>query len=126
MQQLTAEEIAKAKGYMIPAFSTNSRVSVWLEMACFRVGRAYFGDAFCYALALMAQHIAACETRSADGSDAGRITSKREGDLSVSFGGNGSSDSGDLQATSYGEQYAALVKQYSPAPGITGRVRCWG
>lgn len=124
--QLTPEEILKAKGYINPVFSQNTRVDVWLDMASFRVGRSYFGDAFPYALALMAQHIAACETRSADGSEGGRITSKREGDLAVSFGGNGSADSSDLGATSYGEQYAALLKQYSPVVGITGRVRCWG
>lgn len=120
--QLTPEEITKAKSFMVQAFSTSQRVSVWLEMAGFRVSRDYFGDAFLYALALMAQHIATIETRSIDGGDAGRITAKREGDLSVSFAGASSTDDGDLSATSYGQAYLSLLKQYSPRPGITGRV----
>lgn len=119
---LTPEEIVKAKAYMTPTLAANQRVDVWLELADLRVSRDYFGGAFVYAISLMAQHIGTIETRSADGGDAGRITSKREGDLAVSFAGSNAGEDSDLSATSYGTTYLSLMRQYSPRPGITGRV----
>lgn len=121
MAGLTEEEMAKVKGFMHPDLVADSRCETWIAMAQFRVGRCYFGAAFPYALALMASHIGAIEGRGSDG-DAGRIASKKEGDISVSYASGSSGDDGDLSSTSWGQQYLALLKQYSVRPGVTGRV----
>ncbi len=120
MAGLTDRELAEVKGFMHPELAAAERCGAWVKMAQFRVGRCYFGDAYLFALSLMASHIGALEGRGSDG-DAGRIASKREGDLSVSYAGGTSGDDGDLSSTAYGLQYLALLKQYSKRPGITGR-----
>lgn len=106
---------------MHPDLAADGRSGVWIKKATFRVGRCYFGDAYLYALSLMASHIGALEGRGADG-DAGRIASKREGDLSVSYAAGSNAEDGDLSSTNYGQQFQSLLKQYSRRPGVTGRV----
>lgn len=114
----TPEDIEKAKRLMHPDLAKNLRVDVWLELADVQVNSDVFGAAYPHALALMAQHIGCLENRGADG-NSGAVTSVREGDLSVSYAQASGGDS-YWNSTSYGQQYQALLRQYSRRPGITG------
>lgn len=115
----TPEELAKAKTYMQTALRTSSRADVWLEMADLQVSRYFFGAQFTLALALFAQHIGALELRG-EGAETGAITSKREGDLSVSYAAGAEGDGSDLSSTSYGQQYQRLMNSQCRAPIVSG------
>ena len=117
---LTETEMEELKGYLPEEFAASPRLGAWVKAAMFRVGRCYFGKAYVYALSLVVSHKAAMEARGSDG-QAGQVTSKREGDLSVSYG-NAGNGGGDLAATSYGQAFLSLLEQYSRRPGITGGV----
>lgn len=117
---LTTAERAELVAYLPAEFQSSARIDVWIKGAQFRASRSYFGKSYVYALSLLVAHKAAMEARGADGT-AGAVTSKKEGDLSVSYA-SGSSEGGDLSATSYGQEFLELSKTYSARPGITGRV----
>lgn len=117
---LTEEEKTKAKRYMPPELSTNSRVDIWLEIAELQAGRDFFGDSFCYALSLLASHTGTLETRGG-GDEVGSLSSKSEGSISVSYSAGGSGNiNGDLAQTIYGQKYQALCDSMKPGPLLTG------
>lgn len=75
------------------------------------------------AVALRAAHTIALATDPARaGGTAGAVVSKREGDLSISFGGTTTSSGsfGNLQATSFGQELIALIKACKGFIGVTG------
>lgn len=115
---LTPEERKELLSYLDDSVAENPRFDAWIAGAEFRVSRCYFGKAYIYALSLMVSHRAALADLAAQGAS-GPVTSRREGDLSVSFGTSGSG-TGDLQLTAFGQEYASLLEQYSPRPGVTG------
>jgi hypothetical protein len=51
---------------------------------------------------------------------AGAITSKREGDLAISFASDINKNGNDLDATSYGQQFQRLTKSGGFILGVTG------
>lgn len=120
--ELTPEEFDKLKAYLPEEFASDKRLEVYVEIAQLRVNKCLFGRAYIYALSLMVAHKLALLGRGAETGDAGRVTSKHEGDISISYGAAGSNDDGDLSSTSYGQEYLALLKQYAPRPGITGGI----
>lgn len=120
---ISPEEREELLSYLEDGVAKDPRLESWISGASFRVGRCYFGKAYVYALSLMVSHKAALADLAAQGAS-GPVTSKREGDLSVSYG-NGGSDGGDLSKTVFGQEYLSLLQQYSPSPGVTGGV-CTG
>lgn len=119
--QLTPQEYDKLLSFLTAEVAESDRLEAWIEGAELRVGRCYFGKAYVYALSLMVMHKAVMEGYAKEGV-VGPVTSKREGDLSVSFGsGNGNAD-GDLGSSVYGQEYHNLLQQYSPRPGLTGGI----
>lgn len=119
---LSDAERSELESYLSAEVAGDSRLGAWLAGAQFRVGRHYFGKAYVYALSLMVMHKAAMADIAESGAS-GPVTSKREGDLSVSFGTAQSSDGSDLSASVFGREYLSLLEQYSPRPGVTGGLR---
>lgn len=117
---LTDDEAEELAGYLPDDILEDSRYALWLKGSMLRVGRCYFRGAYVYALAVMVMHKAALADLAEDGA-AGAVTSKREGDLSVSYSAGSSSDDSDLSLTVFGREYLGLLMQYSPRPGVTGR-----
>lgn len=112
--------------YLPPEYADSKRLDAWIMGASHHVSACYFKKAYVYALSLLVCHLAALESRGTDG-DAGAVTSKREGDISVSYGSTkGDDDDAWLSSTSFGQQFLLLRKQYSPRPGVTGAVRMQG
>ncbi|SHL05020.1 DUF4054 domain-containing protein [Fibrobacter sp. UWH4] len=121
---LTDAEREKLLAFLTAEVADSPRLEAWIEAAGYRVSRCYFDKAYVYALSLMVMHKAFLEGLAADGA-AGAVTSKREGDLSVSYGSGGSGN-GDLSASTYGQEFATLLEQYSHRPGVTGISCCGG
>lgn len=115
---LSADERAELVGYLPSSMRNSDSLEAWIKGAEFRVSRDYFGNAYVYALSRMVAHKATLE-RMAEEGVAGPITSKREGDISVNYGGSGDSATDELSATVYGKEYKSMLEQYKPNPGVT-------
>ena len=116
---LSPEEREELLSYLEDGVAKDPRLESWISGASFRVGRCYFGKAYVYALSLMVSHRAVLADLASQGAS-GPVTSKREGDLSVSYGSGNGTDGGDLSLTVFGQEYLSLLEQYSPRPGVTG------
>lgn len=116
---LSPEEREELVSYLDDGVVQDARFESWLAGASFRVGRCYFGKAYVYALSLMVSHRAVLADLASQGAS-GPVTSKREGDLSVSYGSGNGTDGGDLSLSVFGREYLSLLEQYSPRPGVTG------
>jgi len=116
----TASEILTA---IAPQFDDVAGRQVALDLAESRTSSTHFGATRSEAVALRAAHNLALDTSSSreDGS-AGPITSKSEGDLSISFGssaqGSGYMDP-DLSQTMFGRRLIGLLRS-RPASRTTG------
>lgn len=105
---------------LLPAEAAEAKgLDAWISGASFRVSRKYFGEAYVYALSLVVAHKWAMSAGRASGAP-GAVSSVREGDLSVSYASVANADDGDLSATSYGQEYLSMLRQYRPVPGLTG------
>lgn len=122
---LSAEERAELVGYLPSSMRTSDSLEAWIKGAEFRVSRDYFGKAYVYALSRIVAHKATLE-KMADEGVAGPITSKREGDISVNYGGSGETATDELTATVYGKEYQSLLAQYKPSPGVTSGIGIGG
>ena len=125
---LTVEQIMDA---LAPAFSQDPTRPVFIELATARVAPGFYRNKTNHAIALMAAHMMALDSAAAAesgrGYEAGNITSKSEGDLSLSFGSTSANttDASDLGQTKYGVQLIGLRKGCGPFLGVTGRPPCF-
>lgn len=116
---LTATQILDA---IAPAFKTHPDKAVFLEMATESLSASWWGSRYPRAVALLAAHQLTLTTRMGGTGEAGPISSKSQGSLSVSFGSvGGSSADADLSQTSFGLQLIALRKGQGPFIGVTGQ-----
>ena len=123
---MTAEQILDA---IAPQFITNTNKSAHLTLAAQRTSRTCFGINYELAVALRAAHTLTLSTEAnAAGGSSGGISSKREGDLAISFGGQSSTGvTGDLGQTSYGVQLQQLIDSNIVGINITGiNINCDG
>lgn len=104
-----------------PQFDSDPNRDVHIEIAEARTGTC-FGDKYNYAVALRAAHTLTLTDRAESvGGGSGSITSKREGDVAIGFGGfSDIGVAGDLGQTSYGVQLADLIKSCIPRVSVTG------
>ena len=102
-----------------PELASDSKKAIHIDLATARTSSIKFGDNKNYAIALRAAHTLTIANRN-DGDLAGNAESKKEGDLSVSYGGKGSIGSGDLNQTSYGRQLLAIIRSHIPAASVVG------
>lgn len=119
----TASEILSA---IAPHFDDASGRSLFLERAESRTSSTFFGSNRPDAVAYMAAHFLDMAATAATASGAsGPISSKKEGDLAVSFASSGSQGSSSgLGQTSYGRMLLDLMRSSSPAAGVTGQPYC--
>ena len=140
MAELSVTEYLQA---VAPTVAADPSVSVYIEMAKERTNSEFYGRKTNQAIAFLAAHIAflftatpnshAAGSGSLEGGSTGSITSKREGDLSISYGSGavssaaiGVSDA-DLAQTRFGLMLLALRKGCKPFMGVLGgggRGRC--
>jgi hypothetical protein len=90
-----------------------------VELATDRTSQSFFGDLFYnYAIALRAMHMFTI-SNSRKGGEAGFITDRTDGRLTLRYLHNMSKESrNDLMMTSYGQQLHALIRSRGPAAGI--------
>lgn len=122
-----------------PALAADENKSVYIEMATERTNFQFYGEKSNQAVALMAAHLAFLFTSaagslgagsgSAEGGTTGTITSKREGDLAVTYGSGAASSAiknasdADLAQTRFGLQLLALRKGCKSFTGVVGGCR---
>ena len=82
----------------------------WVELAKLSADKAFFGERWNYAVALLAAHNWTLSVKRSG--QAGVETYRAEGRLMQSFGGVGVIRDG-FELTSYGMQYKSLIKQCS-------------
>lgn len=106
----TAQEIVVLKSPSIPA---DTRLDDFIELAKFHISENTFGDKYEYALALLVLHWLTLEAQTggsstSSGSGAvGGVSSKKEGQLSINFGGMPSGTSerrAYLMSTQFGQE----------------------
>lgn len=96
--------------------------TVQIDIAKTQTNISFFGTKYIYAVALRVAHNMTVSANSAGGG-AGAVTSKREGDLAVSYSTSGSSNSGsNLNDTGYGRQLLDLIQGIQPFYDVTGGV----
>lgn len=117
-----------------PGIVTDENKAVYIEMATERTNKCFYGEKYNQAVALLAAHIAFLLTAasgsmgagsgSGEAGSTGTITSKREGDLSVTYGAGAVSASAadvtdaELSQTRYGLMLLALRKGCKPFMGV--------
>jgi hypothetical protein len=95
----------------------------FIALAELRVNRCWFGEKADLAVAYMAAHLITLDGENSirSNGEAGSITSKREGDLAISFSSTSvAGDGEDLNLTHYGVQYQSLASGSGLAIGVTG------
>lgn len=128
---LTIEQYIQA---VAPALLQDPSLNVFIEMAKERTDREFYGVKYNHAVALMAAHIAfllgagtlGAGSGNAEGGSTGSISSKREGDLSVSYSSpaatlamKGVVDA-ELSQTRWGLMLISLRKGCKPFFGVCG------
>lgn len=101
-----------------PEFAGNADKNDHLALAALRTSSTKFGDKYNYAVALRAAHTLTL----ADpvyGSSSGAVKSRKEGDLSISYGST-KGVNGYLSQTSYGIELAGLIRANIGAFSLTG------
>ncbi|MEN4404453.1 DUF4054 domain-containing protein [Enterobacter hormaechei subsp. xiangfangensis] len=109
---------------LAPEFAAvpNEVVQGYIDLASLFVCEDEYGDAYNVALALMAAHIMASPGGYSDNgsTSSGRILSRKEGDLAITYG-NVSGDSSYLSGTTYGNLLQLLRKKRGAGLSIMTR-----
>ena len=100
-----------------PQFNDIANKNDYINLARLRVNACLFGDKTNMAIAYMAAHLIAVSNDPArEKGEAGNITSKKEGDLSVTFGNFNTDGNSDLNLTSYGQSFQGMID--GTIPGV--------
>ena len=108
-----------------PQFDSRTNRSEYISLATLQVNESIFGSKYDLAIAYMAAHMMSVntETGAGTGTGTGFITSKKEGDLAVSYAkpesGSGGGDA-SLSQSSYGQQFIDLRNSCTLILGVTG------
>ena len=128
---LTVEQYIQA---VAPALMQDPSLDVFIEMAKERTDRAFYGVKYNHAVALMAAHIAfllgagtlGAGSGNAEGGSTGSLSSKREGELSVSYSSPAATLAmkgvveSELSQTRWGLMLISLRKGCKPFFGVCG------
>ena len=134
---LTVEQYIQA---VAPALMQDPSLDVFIEMAKERTARAFYGVKYNHAVALMAAHIAfllgagtlGAGSGNAEGGSTGSLSSKREGELSVSYSSPAATLAmkgvveSELAQSRWGLMLLALRKGCKPFFGVCGSRGCNG
>ena len=92
-----------------PNLASDPNLSVYLEMATAELSPAFFGATYERAVALKASHTYSLNNSPARSmGEAGAISSKSEGDISISFANSATGNNSD-NLTHYGQELQRLV-----------------
>jgi hypothetical protein len=96
---------------LAPSYAADSRIGIFTTLATQQTSSSHFGENYELAIALRVCHMIA-RNPSVEPGSAGAITSKSEGDLSVSYQVSSELQRkyGDLCSTPYGSQLADLIE----------------
>ena len=128
---LTVEQYIQA---VAPALLQDPSLDVYVEMAMERTDRAFYGVKYNHAVALMAAHIAfllgsgtmGAGSGNAEGGSTGSLSSKHEGELSVSYSSPAATLAmkgvveSELAQSRWGLMLLALRKGCKPFFGVCG------
>ncbi len=113
---------------LAPSSAGDSRVGIFTTLAMQQTSRTHLGENYELAVALRVCHMLARNPAAGTG-DSGAVTSKREGDLSVSYQVSADLQRkyGDLCSTPFGAQLADLIEgnvlgQIVPSGSLYGSV----
>ena len=104
-----------------PQYDSVTNRATFLSLAAQNVNACLFGDKADQATAYLAAHyitLSAGGLRS--GGEAGPITSKKEGDLSINFGSASSDVPTDLTLTHFGQTFIQLSRSVNPNIYVLG------
>ena len=100
-------------------YSVNPKVNNFIALAELQTNRCWFGTKADYAVALRTAHMMSMTTSSLrNNGEAGAVSSKKEGDLSITF--NTGTDTSDLSQSHFGKTLMELQKQGGAFTGVTG------
>ena len=96
---------------LAPAYASDTRIGTFTTVATQLTSRDYFGVNYELAIALRVCHMIARNPSTAPG-DAGAVTGKREGEMSITYQVSRETQKrhGDLCSTPYGAQLADLIE----------------
>jgi len=103
-----------------PQYASESNKSQYISLARARTSTCWYGDNAEYAIALRAAHMMMLDKRAQDNGGGGEISSKREGDLAISYHKGQSSGNSDLSLTPYGRQLMGMRRERGTLIGVTG------
>ncbi len=101
-----------------PELASDSKKADHISLAVLRTSSTKFGDKYNYAVALRAAHTLTIANRES-GEGTGSVKSRKEGDLSISYGTIKGID-GYLDQTSYGVELSGLIRGNIGAFSLTG------
>lgn len=120
--------IASVLTIIAPQFNGRADRNDYINFATLQVNQTTFGDKYDLAGAYMAAHMMTLNPETGQGTSntgSGFITSKKEGDLAMSYAQPKSNSSGGgdaiLSQTSYGQQFIGLRDSCTLSLGVTGR-----
>ena len=99
-----------------PDLASDSNLAIWIALAKEQLDGCFFGSDYNYAIALLACHMYVLGQRPSG--ESGMVSSKKEGDLSLSYGGF--TVQGYLDQTHFGMELKSLIKGSRPAIGVLG------
>jgi hypothetical protein len=116
MASLPVEDYIEAS---CPALFASPLIDIYLELATDRTSQEFFGpNLYNYAVALRAMHLYTVAATRKRG-EAGFITDRTEGRLSVRYLHNMSKSSrNDLMMTSYGQELHSLIRARGPVASV--------
>lgn len=119
MYDLDYEQLVKMFKMFAPDLSELAEETIkdWIDWAYPHVRKCRFGSLYYQALVYYAAHLASLNALISNGGSSGEgvvtgpIVSRREGDLSLTYGwyGSGGGSSSDLDKTIYGQMFNDLV-----------------
>lgn len=126
MDNRDSERIKVYFDAVAPSFAGDTRYAVFLEIAEDRCDRSYFGESWTKAMAYLTAHLMEMSNR--NGTECAPATSRREGDIQVSFAA--SQNDSDLYMTSFGRMFLSLLNGRSPgfilSRGCIPTPKAWG
>lgn len=100
-----------------PHLVSDSQKNKAIELAKLCTSLKYFGDKYNYAVALRVAHI--LTVKNTPDTESGKVSSKREGDLSISYEST-NKNTDNLEFTKYGRELLGLVNGAIMAIDIAG------
>ena len=107
-EQQTKENAMRYIQVIAPTLYADERIGVFCDMAIERCSKNFFGSLWNQAVAYLTCHIFTMANRDSD--ETGSISSKHEGNLSVTYNSVSAYSDGEFSLTTYGRNYLTLKK----------------